>query len=53
MAETKAVITLILAPKLLAALTVEAAKSKRSRNNYINLLLEQRHAAAAQKTETK
>lgn len=52
MAETKAVITLILAPKLLAALTVEARASKRSRNNYINLLLEQRHAAA-QKTETK
>lgn len=52
MTETKAVITLILAPKLLAQLDTEARASKRSRNNYINLLLEQRHAVS-QKTETK
>lgn len=43
MSGTKAVITIVLEPKLLAALTTEAAKDRRSRNAYINLLLEQRH----------
>ena len=45
MQKTMAVITLILEPKLLAALSEEAKREKRSRNNYINTVLEQRAAA--------
>lgn len=49
---TKAIITLILEPKLLAQLTNEARVTKRSRNNYINYLLERRTLMPAEK-ETK